>query len=654
MSNQLQSFQYQPLEQTDSFRLLELQRGSEHDQLICHLHQIKSIASAPPYECISYVWGRTKDTEEIQCRLSPNSQLYSLSITSSLAGILRRLRYSDKNRLVWADGICINQQDLLERQHQVTMMGKIYGQAAAVAIWLGQSDQDTQPAIELMSVISDRCRAFVHPQGISLADWEKKLVESEHFLDYLPERDDAIASTSQDPRTTSLDKLFGRQWFRRTWVIQEVAKCNTITVYCGALYTPWSLIALAASWCLYGPGSYDMQERFRNVDGISNAVFMRDKVWQTADTVTFFHLLGRGKDFDATDSRDKVYAMLSYPIGRLSGGSSSAFQFNIIPDYTKTTAEVYTLVVLQSVQLRQDLEVLSYVDHGPAIATDYPSWIPRWDKPCTAGMLDQLGRLFDATLVKESNNNIINNASQIPLSCTSTSLTLSGVQCGTVDQLTETMELLDLAVKPEAIGQNPILGSFRKAPGNNSGLTTPVFALSDSSPYGGFEETIHAYARTLSLGRVNGMEIPAPSTLELQQVTADFASYILDILNLAKQSNLTSTLQESLSGTKILNTLSNLATQGSGSTSRFVYPLGYACHRRKFFRTAGGHIGIGPAALREGDSLCLLRGGRMVYALRRLNQGRWQFIGDCYLHGFMNGEAADLIASLSDQSFELW
>lgn len=40
--------------------------------------------------------------------------------------------------MLWADAICINQDDVQEKGHQVNMMGKIYTKAIGVIVWLGQ------------------------------------------------------------------------------------------------------------------------------------------------------------------------------------------------------------------------------------------------------------------------------------------------------------------------------------------------------------------------------------------------------------------------------------------------------------------------------------------------------------------------------------
>lgn len=42
-----------------------------------------------------------------------------------------------------------------------------------------------------------------------------------------------------------------------------------------------------------------------------------------------------------------------------------------------------------------------------------------------------------------------------------------------------------------------------------------------------------------------------------------------------------------------------------------------------------------------GDSIVILFGGNVPYVLRSLNDNQWRFVGECYLDGYMNGEALD-------------
>jgi hypothetical protein len=41
--------------------------------------------------------------------------------------------------VIWIDALCINQDDFLERNQQVTMMGRIYSSCREVIMWLGDS-----------------------------------------------------------------------------------------------------------------------------------------------------------------------------------------------------------------------------------------------------------------------------------------------------------------------------------------------------------------------------------------------------------------------------------------------------------------------------------------------------------------------------------
>jgi hypothetical protein len=67
---------------------------------------------------------------------------------------------------------------------------------------------------------------------------------------------------------------------------------------------------------------------------------------------------------------------------------------------------------------------------------------------------------------------------------------------------------------------------------------------------------------------------------------------------------------------------------------------------RSFFITDGGHMGLGPLKLRAGDEVHVLIGGRTPFVLRpqEVVEGPYSLqlyflVGDCYLHGFMDGEA---------------
>jgi hypothetical protein len=50
-------------------------------------------------------------------------------------------------------------------------------------------------------------------------------------------------------------------------------------------------------------------------------------------------------------------------------------------DYSLTAPSVYRTVATRLIDRTRKLNILSYVTHGAAIDTTYPSWVPRWDMP---------------------------------------------------------------------------------------------------------------------------------------------------------------------------------------------------------------------------------------------------------------------------------
>lgn len=137
---------YEPLDTTSNqIRLLELLPSENpsiftwggylpNDRIVCRL-MVKNLDDSPSYEALSYTWGNADYTKSI--RLEGHSVL----IRTNLADALMSLRHPTQSRILWTDALCINQQDVRERNHQVGQMGKIYSQAAEVLVWLGDGDR---------------------------------------------------------------------------------------------------------------------------------------------------------------------------------------------------------------------------------------------------------------------------------------------------------------------------------------------------------------------------------------------------------------------------------------------------------------------------------------------------------------------------------
>lgn len=103
----------------NEIRRLTIFSGSFEDQIQCALNPV-SLEVNPSYAALSYCWG----DPEARTKITVNGQ--KISVTKSLERALRYLRKDDEDAIIWADAICINQQDTDEKSVQVRMMGEIY------------------------------------------------------------------------------------------------------------------------------------------------------------------------------------------------------------------------------------------------------------------------------------------------------------------------------------------------------------------------------------------------------------------------------------------------------------------------------------------------------------------------------------------------
>lgn len=132
------SYRYFPLASPRHIRLLALRPAfTDAQPIICSLKEVSlddydgEGASPRPYEALSYTWGARTGTIPILCDGK------TLLVTPNCESALRHLRQMFKDRLLWIDAACINQQSVEEKNVQVPLMGEIYSAATRAVIWLG-------------------------------------------------------------------------------------------------------------------------------------------------------------------------------------------------------------------------------------------------------------------------------------------------------------------------------------------------------------------------------------------------------------------------------------------------------------------------------------------------------------------------------------
>lgn len=263
---------YSPLDGEYALRFLKLAPGDSSDQLSLELVH-DSIAQGPVvrYEALSYTWGDPLPTKTVLC----NGLQFELRINAF--EFLQQLRQRTATRLLWMDCICINQEDLSERAQQVSIMSNIYRLASTVIVWLGPGDQlsniamnfisqqDPQPMLKEMSDIN-----------FSLDDRTKTHIFRDRLQD---DKDRRLVQT--------FISLFSRKWFRRVWIQQEASANKNMTVLHGADQVTWEQL-ISVFWTLV-PNTGDIWP-----DWTESVFTPLTATWDAVQTIqeSRFHRLG--------------------------------------------------------------------------------------------------------------------------------------------------------------------------------------------------------------------------------------------------------------------------------------------------------------------------------------------------------------------------
>jgi hypothetical protein len=95
-----------------SIRLLHILPGQGKDLVQCTLETVRR-NDWPSYVCLSYTWGEPQPLHTILVNGRP------LGVRSNLYNFLRLARKLNIKQRLWIDAVCIDQENVLERNHQV-------------------------------------------------------------------------------------------------------------------------------------------------------------------------------------------------------------------------------------------------------------------------------------------------------------------------------------------------------------------------------------------------------------------------------------------------------------------------------------------------------------------------------------------------------
>lgn len=358
-------YEYAPLPESNAFRVLILEPGGVDDTLCCSL-EITTLNKPIPYEAISYVWGNTHRDHPIRINGRAGH------ITANLCRALHRMRLPDQSRVLWADSICINQDDLTERASQVLLMSEIYGQARRVLLHLGEdSNQEGEVVRSLVHEIEAMVLEGVRAAGES---WDTFPTPSPE------EREQFLADT----RWEAFINMTHKPWFTRGWVIQEAGSARNGLMLWGKTEISWQSFVRVYTWMVrrlpqvrvkYRDGGRGMNRLHLEMYRLRHKGETMPLYAKQSSQFDFLIVLHDARALYVRDARDRVYAFMSLAT---SAGPSLHFQ----PDYSehKTARDVYLDMARDYVNSMGDISLLHCVQHtGNSMNEKFPSWVPRWD-----------------------------------------------------------------------------------------------------------------------------------------------------------------------------------------------------------------------------------------------------------------------------------
>lgn len=393
---------YGPLREKE-IRLVLLMPGPVHDPLIVVLHPVPyPWNDQHPYTALSYTWGSLEETRLIfigqmnRCGddLDQSTSTKGLSCTASLEIALRGLRDENQPVWLWIDALCINQGSLEERGHQVPLMAEIYSHARRVAVWLGAPREINLAGayVDGLGRFLKMCKEAIaeedeasHGGGCDLRD---EYHVFEHMVDSLKAGDHPL---STHRLTANAVEFMSNPWFSRAWVVQEVWAARDLVVLCGSTESllSWQTIKqvnmylFARAHRVRSVSSQAVDNTFKKAAYRSlpsgKAIWNRLKKepFATDAPIPASELLDMvTTQLQASDPRDLLFSTLGLSV---EAGGTSTYHTLIAPDYTKPPWQVFSDFTRWHIRYYQSLNILgqvSYTRRGPIgrLGGSVPSW----------------------------------------------------------------------------------------------------------------------------------------------------------------------------------------------------------------------------------------------------------------------------------------
>jgi hypothetical protein len=610
---------YQPLKEGE-FRILQLAPGRPEDENIsCSF----VIASMDPdryvkYEAISYLWGVSHQKSMPIQLVDPQKKSHPIFIRSHLYEALKNLRHPEEVRSFWVDALCVNygSGNSVEKNNQTAMKRYVFRNALNLCFWLGEDD-NSKKALKFIPRIMDlTAMDKLASDGTTVDDW------------------------------AAFVALLNNPVFSRLWLVQEVAVAQNITLHCGQPAIHYGdlvdAVAMFKSYrnkiCLLlrkhggnhkalSDRKVTMAERFIEVSvNALRIITTADGEQKTQRLLSLEALVSYLSELSATNPLDRIYSVLA-----IANDGPKLDERTLMPiedqaqapqsirfDYTENVVDVYQAFVIQSIERSHSLDIICRYWASPVKNANLPTWVrPTQLLKTTIDSTvserteaDSLVGLPDHNNYHASRGTVAKfTVSPLQSAGLSRSLNVRGFRLDTISKL---------------------------APRASEGIILYEWLVLGGCKKEGLHHTVpDAFWRTLVADRGPHGTMP-PSWY------ARAFDYCL--LHLTQMGDINT------------NRLLHECEADSSLVVGFLQRVQSVIWNRKFLVTKTNKwIGLAPMAAEVEDVVVVLHGCSVPVVLRLIKEGGegWLLVGECYVHGMMDGEAMEGRVETEAEEFEI-
>jgi hypothetical protein len=572
------------------------------------------------YIALSYTWGTENPTKGIH---TPTGFLH---ITSNLDAALRRILDTfSPGVCVWADAVCIDQRNDTEKASQIRLMPSIYACADRVAAYLGPEDVDSAAAVELM-------------ERLAKCDFDDEEKRPRDFDDL--ER--CGLPVFKNVMWVALQRFIGRSWFRRVWIVQEcvVAK-KVMLLWADEWSLPFETLQMLVVQLLK-MGIPVLQVNCENAEApavtpdtvkgwncLLHLVNLQ-RNWERGEPQDLLFILMLCRDAEATLKRDKYFALVG--LSRVADKLDE--HPDLRPDYRQPFVDVsinYTKYLLKSRTPEEAIRVLSLAQPrfpDPSL----PSWVPDWNKRLEA---ETLTPVFSHPVRDEIYRTAVFSPPTLK-----------------IDEIggDRTLVVRGAAFRPIAFVGHDYWTKYQQ----EDVQSTILLLMMDVRMFG---QSLKSYPTGEPVMEVLWKTV----TLNQYSSGANTTNSLLTGLpNAAVMASVSAARKFFESVTDFGN---SSAVRGAATVEEFnaagvgFVKLGDVLRGWKFAMFAGGYVGMVPITAQKSDLVVVIAGARAPYVVRRVpgtcDPVRHNLVGECYVHGIMQGELLNNGISLDWEEFGL-